>query len=105
MTVEMSCILTVGSAVLSCAVLSAMMVFHCFVCALLFLTVVRLLTVCYWTGLSSMSVDSPVSRVSAQCLKVMTVNCVPVIMKFVSQLHRISTVSYTHLTLPTSDGV
>ena len=38
----MSCFLTVGSAVLSCAVLSALVVFHCFVSALLFQTVVRL---------------------------------------------------------------
>ena len=50
-TVEMSCILTVGSAVLSCAALSVVVVFHCFVCALLFLTVVRLWTLCNWTGL------------------------------------------------------
>ena len=42
MRVEMSCILTVGSAVLSYAVLSAVVVFHWFVCALLFLTIVRL---------------------------------------------------------------
>ena len=63
MTVEMSCILTVGSAVLSCAVLSAVVVFHCFVCALLFLTVVRLWTVCYWTGLLRIIVNSRVSRV------------------------------------------
>ena len=63
MTVEMSCFLTVGSAVLSCAVLCGVVVFHCFVCALLILTVVRLWTLCYWTGLSRMTFDSLVSRV------------------------------------------